>query len=391
MSIALSSCAEKIDVVEHTTPIVNARKVEVILPTAGEDRYSAVIAPASQMEVLFKGAGYVDQIQKARDSDGNSRLIHEGDLVKQGSVLARLRQNDNEEKIVEQQASLREVELSAPKVRAAIESAEAELKQAKIENERLTRLFNMDSLTKPELDTSNTRVAVAQARVEDARAQIPVSNATQDRLKASIREARFSLKDGTLIAPMTGIILKRNIEEGSLANNGMSAFTLADVSKVKAVFGLPDVKLPEVKLAMPIKITSEAIPDRVFTGKVTEIGAAADPKTRVFSVEVTIPNNDYQLKVGMVASLELGAKTEGGPQLAVPFSAVIRSTKDAKGYSVYTLRSDGGKTIAEEREVKLGEPQGTMITVLAGLNNDERVVTNGNSRITSGQEVRVLE
>jgi multidrug efflux system membrane fusion protein len=382
-------CAEKAKL-EPALQVVTTQKVEMLEPTANEERYSAVIAPASQMEVLFKGAGYVEKIQTARDKTGSIRIIQEGDFVKRGSVLARLHQDDNKEKINEQQASLREVQLSDAKINALIETASAELKQAEIESERAQRLFALDSMTKPELDAANTKLSVAQSRLREIKAQIPVNRATQDRIRSAIAEARYSLKDTTLTAPMDGIILKRNIEEGSLANNGTSAFTMADTSSVKAIFGLPDIKLSQLSIGMPLDISTEAIPGKIFKGRVTDIGASADPKTRVFNIEVTIPNKAYELRSGMVASLIFGDKETKSPQMTIPFSAVIRSSKDPQGYSVYTLRIEGGKQVAEEKDVKLGQPSGRMITVLEGLHPNDEVITNGASRIANGQEVRAV-
>lgn len=384
-----SSCTPK-SKLGPTLQVVTAQKVEMIEPTANEERYSAVIAPVAQLEVLFKGSGYVEKIQSTRDKNGAIRLIQEGDFVKRGSVLARLHQDDNKERIHEQQASLKEVQLSDAKINALIESASAELKQAEIESERAHRLFALDSMTKPELDAAITKLSIAQSRLSEVKAQIPVNRATQERIRSAIAEARYSLKDTTLTAPMDGIILKRNIEEGSLSNNGTSAFTMANTSTVKAIFGLPDMKLSQLSIGMPLDISTEAMPGRVFKGRVTDIGASADPKTRVFNIEVSIPNKDYELRSGMVASLIFGGKTAKTAQMTIPFSAVIRSSSNPQGYSVYTLKGDNDKQVAQEKEVKLGEPSGKMITVLEGLTPNDEVVTNGASRIANGQEVRAI-
>ena len=385
----LSACAPKAKI-ESALPIVTTQKVEMLRPTANEERYSAVIAPLSQIEVLFKGAGYVEKIQTTRDKSGQIRLVQEGDFVKRGSVLARLHQDDNKERIHEQQASLREAQLTDAKIDAVIETASAELKQAEIESDRAKRLFALDSMTKPELDAANTKLSIAQSRLREIKAQIPVNRATQDRIKSAIAEARYSLRDTSLTAPMDGIILKRNIEEGSLANNGSSAFTMANTSSVKAIFGLPDFKLTQLAVGMPLEISTEAIPGRTFHGRVTDIGASADPKTRVFNIEVTIPNTDGALRSGMVASLIFGDKGEQVAQMTIPFSAVTRSSSNPQGYAVFTLKGAGDKQIAEEHDVKLGEPSGKMITVIEGLTPNDEVVTNGASRIANGQEVRAV-
>src|SRR5437899_1632457 len=84
--------------------------------------------------------------------------------------------------------------------------------------------------------------------------------------------------------------LERAIEVGALANTGTVAFVVADVDTVKAAFGVPDVVLPRIHLGAPLTITTEAYPGEKFEGRISLIAPSADPHSRVFEVDVTIPN-----------------------------------------------------------------------------------------------------
>ena len=113
-------------------------------------------------------------------------------------------------------------------------------------------------------------------------------------------------------------VLKRNVDVGTLVGPATNGFTLADTRTVKAVFGVPDTAMANVKLGSPQTVTTEALPG-TFSGHITSISAAADPKSRVYSVEVRIDNPQQSLKAGMIASITLGrrqAECEGNGRAA---------------------------------------------------------------------------
>jgi multidrug efflux system membrane fusion protein len=199
------------------------------------------------------------------------------------------------------------------------------------------------------------------------------------------------LQDTTLRAPVDGVVLKRNVEIGTLVGTGTVGFTLADTRSVKVSFGVPDVELKNIHSGDTANIISEAVPGKVFQGRITEISPSADPSTRVFNVEVTIPNRDNALKVGMITSLALASSEPVKPAVVVPLSAIVRASTNNQGYSVFVLRNEGGKFVAEERAVELGDAHGELIAVLSGIKSGDEVVTTGNTRLLSGEEVRITD
>ena len=105
--------------------------------------------------------------------------------------------------------------------------------------------------------------------------------------------------------PADGVVLSRSVEVGTLASAGTVGFTLADLTRVKAVFGVPDRWSQRVPVGAPLQVTSDAFPGVEFPGRVTAVSPSADAQSRVFSVEVTIPNADRRLKAGMIATVEV--------------------------------------------------------------------------------------
>jgi multidrug efflux system membrane fusion protein len=283
------------------------------------------------------------------------------------------------------------VRVADDKIKAEIVEAQAGVDQARLEFDRDAGLFEKESLTKPEYDSAKARLEVSQAKLSEARAQLKGNHATAARAAAVVDEVKLALKDCILVAPIDGVVLKKNVQEGSFVSAGTVAFTLADSTIVKVVFGVPDTELAKIRKGQLLNVTSEALPDQIFSGRVSEISPTADPRSRVFNVEVSVPNSRHLLKLGMVAALKVdGAGGSAKPSLSVPLTAVVRSSQNPDGYSVFIVENEGGKYTAKERPVQLGEAFGQKIVVVDGIKSGDTVVTAGSTRIANGEEVRVL-
>ncbi|MFP5246508.1 MAG: efflux RND transporter periplasmic adaptor subunit, partial [Thermoanaerobaculia bacterium] len=248
-ALMLVACGQK----EEHEVVPAAVEVAAVREIAGGNglRYSATVEPDAQVAVAFRVSGYVESV-----------AVEEGDRVAKGTVLARIRSSDYAEKLGQASASQAE--------------AQAALEQAKRELTRATTLFDANALTKPELDAAMANVEISEARVHRGR--------------AAAGEAGLALRDTALIAPIDGVILRRNIERGDLGTPGTPAFVLAETRTVKVLFGAPDTMIGALRSGQSIDVTTESMPDRVFQAEVARIAPAADPKTRNFDVELHIDN-----------------------------------------------------------------------------------------------------
>ena len=341
--LALAACMQK----PKNESAVAAVEVAQVREVSGANgtRYSATVEPDAQVAVAFRVSGYVETVN-----------VEEGDRVKKGTVLASIRRADYAEKLGQASASHAE--------------AQAALSNAQNDLDRAQKLFAENALTKTELDAAIANVEVNRARVSRGR--------------AAAGEAGLALGDTNLVAPIDGVILRRNIERGDLGTPGSPAFILATTSTVKVVFGAPDTMIGAMKIGQAIDVTTESIPDHTFTATIARVAPAADPKTRVFDVELHIDNPKDELKPGMIASLEI---TKGSaPLLAVPLDAVVRPKSQPDGYAVFVVENNKAIT----RSVDLGEPMGNLVAVRGGLQKNERVVVSGPALLVDGQPVRVL-
>jgi len=347
----------------ETAQPVRTQLVTVAPPQPGV-RYSASIEPFEQVQIAFKGAGYIDEVLRRSGADGKLRTTQPGDRVTKGTVLARVRDADYRERVSQSRAKLAE--------------GEASLVKARLDLERARALFAAESLTKPDLDAAQASFDSAEARMAAARADIEL--------------AQIALRDCALISPATGVIVERRIEVGTLAAAGTVGFVLADVSSVKARFGIPDGMIQSVSHGDAIDVMVEAAAATTFKGRVTAIAPTADVQSRVFDVEVSIPNQDGRLRPGMIGTVAVGhaaaRAATATPPLSVPLTAIVRSDAGAGQFAVLIVERQGSDEVARMRRVELGEVMGNSITVTKGLNAGERVVVTGATLLVDGAHVR---
>ena len=324
-------------------------------------RYSGTIEPQTRVDVAFKVGGYVRELLQVKGQGGALRKVQEGDFVSAGTALAVVREGDYQEKVAAANAQLAQSLASSS--------------QAQIDFDRSKKLLSFGAVPTAELDTNTSRLASAKALVQSAQAQL--------------NDAQLLLNDATLRAPIDGVVLKRVVEAGTFVSPGSPGFSVADVSSVKFVFGAPDALLDKLTLGTPLSVHVDAMASDV-AGTITRIAPSADAKSRVFEIEVTIPNSDGRLKPGMVASLAVPPLTQTEGMSALPLTGVVRSLKDPRGFAVFVVTDEAGHSVAHARDVTLGAMIGNEVQVLGGLAKGERIVTMGATLLVDGVRVRVL-
>jgi multidrug efflux system membrane fusion protein len=344
LGLALSCGEER----PHAVPVpVKVLSVEGGAGASGH-RYSAAIRPDMQVDLAFKVSGYIESILKVADADGLRRNVQEGDFVRKGTVLARVRQSE---------------------FRDSVEEARASLTKARGDFDRAAQMYENRTIAKAEYDAAYAQLTSSQAR---------------------FNQAAVTLGDCALTATMDGWVMKRSIEIGSLVSPGTPAFVLADTRSMKAVIGVPDVAISGFTIGSRQVVRSEATPGSEYQGRITRIAPSADPSSRLFEVECTIPNRDNRLKSGMIATIELAGGGGASGSALVPLSAIVRPTDDPSGYAVFVVEEVEGKKIARARRVALGDLSGNLIGISNGLSPDEKVIVVGASLVVDSQEVTLI-
>lgn len=357
------SCASAPQAERLPTPV----RTETVKPAAIERgvRYSAQIIPVDQVAVSFKTSGYVLDLLQVRDSTGRMRDVEEGDVVSAGAVLARVEERDYQSKVARAEAGIAQAKAAEDKALNDLNRAEA--------------LFKADALIKPDLDSARAAHQSAVAQSAAARADHEV--------------AATALRDTTLRAPRSGVVLERKLDRGALASPGTVVFTVGAVDSLKAVFGVPDAVVHQMKPGMSLTATADAVDDRTFTGRVTMIAPAADRDTHLFMVEVTIPNRDAALRPGMIATIQLDNRNVDLPKTsapAVPLTAIVKDGAKDGAYAVFVVDGQESNLQAKLRSVTPGPIAGDGIQIASGVNAGERVIVSGAARLRDGERITVI-
>jgi multidrug efflux system membrane fusion protein len=359
---------------EAAVQTVRAGTVEEIHPDAPE-RYSAIILPSAQVDLAFKSAGLIEKIHQVRGADGRTRDVQAGDSVAEGTELAVVRKLDYEQRVQQAQEQIGQAE-------AQLAQAEAVARQAEQDFKRAANLFQTASLTKPEYDQ-------ARARFESTTAQVSGAKWALETARTAVSEVKLTLSDTSVRAPFTGWVIARNVERGSLVGNSTVGFSMVDTHLVKAVFAVPDTSLKRIRPGQRLTVLLDALLHPAV-GTVTAISPQADPKTHVFSVEVSVMNPKNEIRPGMIGSLALGPVHEPQARVVVPLSAVVRAPAVPNGFAVFRLEDRNGKTYATAENITVGSTFGNSIEVTSGARAGERIVALGGEFLRDGQEVRVL-
>lgn len=361
--VLMTGCASR-ERIEQPPQGVRASLIQPHSSIGGNtSRFSAVVMPDSQVHLGFRISGYVVSLKQVRGQDGKMRDIAEGDAVSRGMVLVRIRPAEYEDKV--RQAS------------SQVEAAEAAAQRATLDFGRAKRLYESQSLTKPEFDAAKAQYDATQAEVRAARAQTS--------------EAQIALRDTSLTAPFNGDIVKKNVELGAFVGPGVQVFAIANTDIVKMTLGVPDTTVLSLKLGQPVEVSVDAFPNHTFHARISRMASAADPSTRNFEVEVAIANREHSLKAGMIGSLQLtsAGDVKQEASLLIPLSSIVQSP-DGK-YGVFVVSPSGTGEIARLRTVGIGAVNGSEITVTNGLAAGDRIITDGANLLKDGQRVEVLK
>ena len=359
---------------EAAVQTVRAATVEEIRPETPE-RYSATISPVSQVDLGFKSAGVIEEILQVKGADGRVRNVQAGDYVNEGAQLALVRRLDYEQRVQQyrDQTAVAEAQLS---------QAEVARNQAELDFRRASNLYQSASLTKPDYEH-------AKSQFDSTTAQVAAAKANVETAHNAVSQASLTLSDTSVRAPFAGWITARNVEKGSVVGNASIGFSIVDTHVVKAIFAVPDTSLRSIRLGEQLSVTLDALAQPV-KGVITAISPQADPRTHVFSVEVSIANPKGDVRPGMIGALTLGPSISPTPRLMVPLSAVVRAPNNPNGFAVFRLQDRGGKVYAVAQNITPGSTYGNSLEVLNGLSSGDRIVGLGGELLRDGQEVRLL-
>jgi membrane fusion protein (multidrug efflux system) len=269
------------------------------------------------------------------------------------------------------------VELDTSVERAQLATARARLDLARVTAGRTKALLATDSISK------------AQADSDDA--QLKTSMTDADALGAQIARK-------TVRAPFAGRLGIRLVNRGQYLGAGTPVTTLEAIDTVYVDFTLPQQRLGDLKVGMPVRVTIESAQMSAQDGVVSAIDPAIDAATRTIKLRASVPNAQEKLTPGMFARVEL-ILPQKGSVVAVPATAILHAPygdsvfivepkKDEEGHAV--AGPDGNSVQAVRQQfVRLGDERGDFVAIADGVTEGQEVVTAGAFKLRNGSNVTV--
>jgi membrane fusion protein, multidrug efflux system len=262
------------------------------------------------------------------------------------------------------------VQLDASAEEAQLHSAEADLELARADLERSRELVGRKVISKAEIDAAESKFKQKEGSVDQMRSMIA---------KKTVR------------APFDGQLGIRQVNVGQMINIGQQVVPLTSLDPVFADFALPQQHLGKLTSGLDVRVTTDALPGRVFPGKLTAINSMVDASTRNITVQATLENPDHVLRPGMFAKVEV-ALPEKHKTLVIPGSAVSYAPF---GDSVFVIDKKKDEKTGKESQVirqqfvRIGEARGDFVAVTQGLKASEMVVSTGVFKLRNGMPVTI--
>ena len=262
------------------------------------------------------------------------------------------------------------MKLDASQEEALLRSAEAEAQLAQTDLERSRDLAMKKVVSSAELDSAQSKFR---------------------RLNAVVDQVRSGIAKKTLIAPFDGQLGIRQVNVGQMINAGQQVVPLTSLDPVFADFALPQQYLGQLTPGLEVHVTTDAIPGRVFNGKLTAINSMVDSSTRNITLQATLDNSDHALRPGMFAKAEV-MLPEKHKTLVVPGSAISYAPF---GDSVFVIEKKKDEKTGKESQVirqqfvRVGEARGDLVAITQGLKAGETIVSTGVFKLRNGMTVTI--
>jgi HlyD family secretion protein len=334
---------------------IRARDLESTVSASGR------IQPRTQIDISANQMGRVTRL-----------AVEEGQRVKKDQFLLEIdprqlegRLERGEAGVAAAQSGLEQALVGVEQARTNLTASQANLDLAQQNLKRQQDLWKAELTPREALERAQNEVTLREtevkAREQEVKARLQDIQTRQQQIrqeKAGLAETRYNLTQIIISSPMDGIVTRRNIEEGETAvvgtmnNAGSQLLTIADMSVLEAEVEVDETDIPDVQLGQSAEVTIDAVPDRTFKGRVTEIGnspiqaasaqAGGQRQATTFRVVITLDEEVPNVRPGFTCTAEISTATRKNA-VAVPIQAltVREMLFDAQGKMVREQQTEG--------------------------------------------------
>lgn len=314
-----------------------------------------------------------------------------GTRVKRGDLVARIESRDLELRVAQNEAALEAARtllgLSAdgdetgfdPETSPAARSARAELQDALREQKRLSELAGEGITSRAEVERADSRVATAEAGLQEARQTTENRRAIVRQRRADLAVARQTLADAVVVAPFDGAVAARLASTGDYLTAGQPVARLVRFDPLRVRLQVPERDAALVRAGQAARVEIAGLPEP-RAARVTRLAPSLSDSSRTLAVEIELANADLALRPGSFAAAEITVDPEA-TALVIPVAALVSFAGVEKVFEV----KDG---VATERRIQVGRRGQDRLEVLAGLEPGAQVVLSPGS-LRGGSAVRV--
>lgn len=296
-----------------------------------------------------------EEVTVSSEVDGIVRkiMVEEGSRVQVGTLLAVVNDID--------------YALEGKRSEAALKQSQANLTNARAEFSRKESLYKEELVTRQQFDDIATRLALAEAEVE--------------RAKASLAASREKLSRTKVYSPLTGAVKEKKVSVGDYVRNGTPLFVLIKIDSLKLNFTISEKDAASLKTGQEVVFSVDAFAGRQFRGKVSLLYPHVEERTRTLQAEAVVSNFDHLLKPGYFARTQIFTQS-ARDAVVIPVTAL-----QYDGSIIRIFVVNGNK--AQERIIKTGNKYGEDVEVVDGLKENEQVVVVGQNNLSEGVKVNV--
>lgn len=339
----LAGCNKAADRPDETRP-VHAVKIS-LAPDQQDATYTGDVRPRWETAFGFRVPGKIV-----------ARLVEVGQSVKRGQVLARLDPQDQK--------------LSAEAAKQQLVAARSDYEQATADLKRYQELIDKGFVSAAEFDRRKTTYDTAAARLEQATAQLDLSQ----------NQTAYT----QLRADQNGVVTAVQAEVGQVVAAGQTVVKVARLEEKEVAVNVPENRLAELRATKAVDVTLWAVPGHVYKGQIREISPSADAVTRTYTVKVTVLDPDGGVQLGMTANVSL-KNGERAQAARIPLTALFSQGADP---AVWVIDPTSNKV--QLKPVKVGRYTQDYVSIVSGLNDGDLVVRAGVHKLNPGEKVRVI-
>lgn len=247
-------------------------------------------------------------------------------------------------------------------------------------------LLDASSLDQLKMQVENQEIDFK--RVEELYKVGGASAAEYDNAKTQLevnkRALANKLENTVLVSPIDGVVSARNYDNGDMYG-GKPILVVEQISPVKMKINVSESLYAQTNKSLPVTVTFDTYGSQEFTGKIDIVYPTINAATHTFPVEIKIANNDRKVRPGMFGHVTVNFGTKN--HVVVPDQAVIKQA-GAGDYYVYTYEQNG---TVKHNKVELGRRMGDRYELISGIEPNSYVVVAGQTNLSNGKEVEVME